>query len=1205
MSPGTQTLDTSTLSKTFTVGQSVAGTGKITWSYTELQNIDVVTTDQYARFTVRANTNIPSQSFTVGAVSETGLAATSVVFTVEAYLEAELEASDQVLDLTTDQFVTFGQTVSTSATGAIVWGYPGGSNVFSSSDSELVLAFPAGSAYRALTPLTVTATNAVGVVTTKTVQVSASLRPVITTPSSNLVLDTTITQAFTVSQTAAPSSTGTIVWTYENLPTSITVTAEDDTTLTFQVDETVVIAPPRVFIVTAKSQTGLASSSITFNVSSATKPFLITPGNQTLDTTTQQTFVVSQTAQNYGTIIWSVTPSFPAGVQTLQQDSGLTVIVPQGTSTPATSYTVTATNIVGTVSTPVVFTLASAVRPVLIGPAVTTFDTTSNVTFTVTQTINQPTAWVYTPLPSGVSLQSTTDTALTFLVVAGSYFTANNVVFTVTNQAGISTALGITIEAFIPSAFTMNFGASTVPAVTDGGVFQFNDPPPNMSYPPVSLFINTSNTSVSYDITGQPYGNGSYAMSVSSTSNNMTTVFSLTESPPWTTGAVYSAGAYTGAVTTFVNNALVAGEWVQLAMPDTIACTSIQLTGSGATAYTLAGSNDGDVWISVLTEDNVPAQTFRTAAVTSSPPAFRIYRFIARTIDPSVTRLSLAGLQIVGAYSYVTPQLVNPRRISLLTSAPQTFTIAQVASPAATGPLTWTTTPYLADTSASPATPVSPVVSATTPFSNVSDGSFTGVVTLTDSKLDFDPTLTDFTLEMWVYGLSTTNMGGIISRAPAVVHGGLIDWQLYQGASEIYFQFNSYRVGVRRKVIPTRVWTHVAFVIRQNVATLYVNGSRIAAKTNVIGTSYVPGRPIFVGAGNTGTSFDGYISNLRMVKGYADYTDEFTPPTAPLTPTTLGETVLLLRALPTLPPGISVASITPAGITFTAALGTFIDQTMTVRVQNPSGASSEVTFSIVTVGSASGGDTIQDINGYRIHTFTTVGTSAFTTTIPLNVEVLVVAGGGGGGYQVSNQTGGGGGAGELIYRSSVAVNGTTTVTVGTGGLSGTRTPTVRSPTNGSSSVFGSLTAQGGGRGGNGGNNGSAGGSGGGAGRNTTNGGGASTATVGLGNAGGLSQGLITSSIRSGGGGGGATSVGQNAVGSATRAAGGIGYTSSISGTSRVYAAGGAGGARNLNVVGANAVANSGGGGGGADGEPNSGVNGGSGGSGIVIVRYPL
>ena len=948
-SPGTQTLDTSTLPRTFTVGQSALGTGKVTWSYTELQNVDVVLTDQYARFTVRANTNIPSQSFTVGAVGETGLVATAVVFTVAAYLEAELAASDQVLDLTTNQFVTFRQIVSPSATGSIVWGYPGGSNVFSSSDTQLVLAFPAGSPYRDPSPLTVTATNAVGVVTTKTVQVSASLRPVITTPSSNLVLDTTTTRTFTVSQTGATSSTGTIAWSYENLPTSITVTTQTATTLTFQVASTTVITPPRSFVVAAKSQTGLVSSAIAFNVSSASVPVLVSPGNQVLDTTTEKTFTVAQTAQNYGTIAWSIVPAFPTGVQVVQQDSGLTVYVRQGTSTTSATYTITATNIVGTTSTPVVITLASAVKPVLIGPTVTTFDTSANVTFTVAQTINEPITWAYTTLPSGVSLQSSTDTALTFLVVAGSYFTANNVVFTATNEAAISTSLGITIEAFIPSAFTMNFGGSTVPAVTDGGTFQFNDPPPNMSYPPTSLFITTANTSVAYDITGQPYGNGSYTMSVSSTSNNMTTVFSLSETnPPWTTSAVYSAGAYTGTASTFVNNSAVAGEWVQLAMPDAITCTSIQLTGSGATAYTLAGSNDGDVWTSVLTEDNVPAQTFRTVAVTSTVPAFRIYRFIARTIDPTVTRLSLAGLQIIGAYSYVTPQLVNPRRITLLTSAPQTFTIAQVASPAATGALTWTTTPYLSDTSANPASPVSPLVSATTPFSNVSDGSFTGLVTLTDSKLNFDPTQLDFTLEMWVYGFSATNMGGIISRAPAVVHGGLIDWQLYQSATETYFQFNSYRVGVRRKAIPTRVWTHVAFVIRQNVASLYVNGVRLATKANVPGTSYVSGRPIFVGAGNTGTSFEGYISNLRMVKGYAVYSGEsFTPPTAPLTAAVLGETVLMLRVLPTLPAGVTVTSITPAGITFSAAANTVVSQDLTVQAQNPSGAASSVTFSLI------------------------------------------------------------------------------------------------------------------------------------------------------------------------------------------------------------------------------------------------------------------
>ena len=66
------------------------------------------------------------------------------------------------------------------------------------------------------------------------------------------------------------------------------------------------------------------------------------------------------------------------------------------------------------------------------------------------------------------------------------------------------------------------------------------------------------------------------------------------------------------------------------------------------------------------------------------------------------------------------------------------------------------------------------------------------------------------------------------------------------------------------------------------------------------------------------------------------------------------------------------------------------------------------------VKSATGGDTVQDIGGFRIHTFTTVGTSTFTPATSGLVEVLVVAGGGGGGgNNGSFYAGGGGGAGEV------------------------------------------------------------------------------------------------------------------------------------------------------------------------------------------------
>jgi len=335
-----------------------------------------------------------------------------------------------------------------------------------------------------------------------------------------------------------------------------------------------------------------------------------------------------------------------------------------------------------------------------------------------------------------------------------------------------------------------------------------------------------------------------------------------------------------------------------------------------------------------------------------------------------------------------------------------------------------------------------------------------------------------------------------------------------------------------------------------------------------------------------------------------DYQRLYTRITAP-TPVTLDTTTtqtytvsyynpynvpIAWTVLNALPAGVTVASYSDTQLVFTIAAGSLVtSQTFQVSV---------------TPVPAYGGDTVQDIGSYRIHTFMEVGTSTFTAESPINVEVLVVAGGGGGGYQRSNQSGGGGGAGELIYRSSISVNGTTPVTVGAGGLSGIRTFTIQNSTSGANSVFGSLTALGGGRGGNGTGAGRlSGGSGGGAERAAS--GAASTATLGLGNAGGSSLDNNSTTGRSGGGGGGATSVGQSVFSSSVKTPGGTGYTSSISGTSRVYAAGGAGGARNFSVVGADAAANSGSGGGGADGEPSTGNNGGSGGSGIVIVRYPV
>lgn len=238
------------------------------------------------------------------------------------------------------------------------------------------------------------------------------------------------------------------------------------------------------------------------------------------------------------------------------------------------------------------------------------------------------------------------------------------------------------------------------------------------------------------------------------------------------------------------------------------------------------------------------------------------------------------------------------------------------------------------------------------------------------------------------------------------------------------------------------------------------------------------------------------------------------------------------------------------------------------------------------------GGTYSESGGYGVHTFNTSGT--FATDTNLVVDILVVGGGGGAGWENTDlaRGGGAGGAGGLVYQTAYSLNsGSYSVTVGSGGIA-SQDPAVKG-TNGANSVFGSFTALGGGGGGSRDNrNGSSGGSGGGGGRydaNKGNGGASlqlSQTGFGLGNSGAVGQG--------GGGGAGGAAVDYR---------GGAGY--GVFGST--YAAGGYFGTltNGYGCLG-NGLANTGNGGNACydDGSTTYQL-GGNGGSGVVIVRYPL
>ena len=272
------------------------------------------------------------------------------------------------------------------------------------------------------------------------------------------------------------------------------------------------------------------------------------------------------------------------------------------------------------------------------------------------------------------------------------------------------------------------------------------------------------------------------------------------------------------------------------------------------------------------------------------------------------------------------------------------------------------------------------------------------------------------------------------------------------------------------------------------------------------------------------------------------------------------------------------------------------------------------------------GGTITTDGDYKVHSFTSSGNFQITTLgDDAVVEYLVVAGAGGGGAtgMDSRAYGGGGGAGGYRTATDFSVSATTyTITVGGGGTYSA---------DGSDSVFSSITSISGGAGNEDDDNGASGGSGGGGGGK--NGGGSGGAgTAGQGYAGG--SGSTSHGHAAAGGGGGANAAGGDA-GHAVSAGGdgGDGKSNDITGSAVTYAGGGGG----CNMV--NTPQNNGGAGGGGDGgylcessscinesDGNPGTantgggggggartspgvrsdyfrNGGTGGSGIVIIRY--
>ena len=143
----------------------------------------------------------------------------------------------------------------------------------------------------------------------------------------------------------------------------------------------------------------------------------------------------------------------------------------------------------------------------------------------------------------------------------------------------------------------------------------------------------------------------------------------------------------------------------------------------------------------------------------------------------------------------------------------------------------------------------------------------------------------DFTLEFWIYNIANASSFGV----PISSYNGINTqkhWSLHvdRDAEGNIYWYSSITVGINSSVkLNKNSWTHIAVARSSGTTTMYVNG--VSGGSFSDSTNYVTPNGIAIGSDlNSPSSFEmmGNISNLRIIKGTAVYTTNFTPPTAPV-----------------------------------------------------------------------------------------------------------------------------------------------------------------------------------------------------------------------------------------------------------------------------------------------------------------------------------
>ena len=230
---------------------------------------------------------------------------------------------------------------------------------------------------------------------------------------------------------------------------------------------------------------------------------------------------------------------------------------------------------------------------------------------------------------------------------------------------------------------------------------------------------------------------------------------------------------------------------------------------------------------------------------------------------------------------------------------------------------------------------------------------------------DFSFGTGDFTVECWVY--ISNHLDGATDVIVSTYQDSSNGWTLgihgHSPANKFYFAIAGDSSQLDSSVLYTDSWVHLAAARSGSTAKFFINGIEAASASNSTNQTSTSDLHIGTNVGGGSLATEGFISNLRVVKGTALYTTAFTPPTEKLT--AVPGTVLLCcqdskdaTQEATGKTIVPVGGILPSGNNTIVRNGDFSDGT--TGWQGDSGASISASGGVATVTNG-GGDNLYAI----------------------------------------------------------------------------------------------------------------------------------------------------------------------------------------------------------------------------------------------------